>query len=102
MHCWSQIRVVNYPGFFKKKPSPVVFFGFYWVLFFFCFFFVNQLLSLYFTKVRFFAASGIAIMMLVAIYMHVSVGDELIKSMPASVLLVSSLIIAYTEKISSK
>ena len=63
---------------------------------------VLLILSLYFTKVRFFAASGIAIMMLVAIYMHVSVGDELIKSMPASVLLVSTLIIAYTEKISSK
>jgi hypothetical protein len=41
-------------------------------------------------------------MMIVAIYMHISVGDDLIKSMPASILLVSSLIIAYSEKISSK
>ena len=60
------------------------------------------ILSLYFTKVRFFAASGIAIMMLVAIFMHINVGDELIKSLPASILLLSSLIIAYAEKISSK
>ena len=60
------------------------------------------ILSLYFTKVRFFAASGIAVMMLVAIFMHINVGDELIKSLPASILLLSSLIIAYAEKISSK
>ena len=60
------------------------------------------ILSLYFTKVRFFAASGIAVMMLVAIFMHINVGDELIKSVPASILLLSSLIIAYAEKISSK
>ena len=60
------------------------------------------LLSLYFNKLRFFASSGIAIMMLVAIYMHISIGDELIKSLPASILLISSLTIAYTEKISSK
>ena len=60
------------------------------------------LFSLYFNKLRFFSSSGIAIMMMVAIYMHVSVGDDLIKSMPASILLISSLIIAYSEKISSK
>jgi len=63
---------------------------------------VLLILSLYFTKVRFFAASGIAVMMLVAIFMHINVGDELIKSVPASILLLSSLIIAYAEKISSK
>ena len=39
---------------------------------------------------------GNAIMMLVAVYMHMSVGDELIKSLPASSLLISSLIIAYS------
>ena len=60
------------------------------------------LFSLYFNKLRFFSSSGIAIMMMVAIYMHVSVGDDLIKSMPASILLISSLIIAFSEKISSK
>ena len=60
------------------------------------------LLSLYFNKLRFFASSGIALMMMVAIYMHISVGDDIIKSMPASILLISSLIIAYSEKISSK
>ena len=63
---------------------------------------VLLILSLYFTKVRLFAASGIAVMMLVAIFMHINVGDELIKSVPASILLLSSLIIAYAEKISSK
>ena len=56
------------------------------------------LLSVYFEKLRLFAASGIAIMMLVAIYMHFSVGDELIKSMPASVMLLSCLTIVFAGK----
>ena len=56
------------------------------------------ILSLYFQKLRLISASGIGIMMLVAIYMHVSVGDEIIKSMPASVMLLSCLIIAYSSK----
>ena len=60
------------------------------------------LLSLYFKKLSFFASSGIGIMMLVAVYMHVNVGDELIKSMPASVMLASCLIIAYSSKKSVK
>ena len=51
-----------------------------------------------FEKLRLFAASGIAIMMLVAIYMHFSVGDELIKSMPASVMLLSCLTIVFAGK----
>ena len=54
------------------------------------------ILSLYFSKLRLFASLGISIMMLVAVYMHISVGDELIKSLPASSLLISSLIIAYS------
>ena len=53
------------------------------------------ILSLYYSKLRLFASLGIAIMMLVAVYMHISVGDELIKSLPASSLLISSLLIAY-------
>ena len=56
------------------------------------------ILSLYFQKLRLISASGIGLMMLVAIYMHFSVGDELIKSMPASVMLVSCIIIAYSSK----
>ena len=56
------------------------------------------ILSLYFQKLRLISASGIGIMMLVAIYMHFSVGDELIKSMPASVMLLSCLIIVYSSK----
>jgi hypothetical protein len=59
---------------------------------------VLLILSLYIKKLRFFSASGIGFMMLVAIYMHFSVGDELIKSMPASVMLLSCLIIAYSSK----
>jgi hypothetical protein len=54
------------------------------------------ILSLYYSKLRLFASLGISIMMLVAVYMHISVGDELIKSLPASSLLISSLIIAYS------
>ena len=60
------------------------------------------ILSLYFKKLRFISASGIGLMMLVAIYMHFSVGDELIKSMPASVMLLSCLLIAYSSKKSIK
>ena len=56
------------------------------------------ILSLYFQKLRLISASGIGIMMLVAIYMHFSVGDEIIKSMPASVMLLSCLIIVYSSK----
>jgi hypothetical protein len=56
------------------------------------------ILSIYFNKLKLMSSLGIAIMMIVAIYMHFSVGDELIKSMPASVMLVSCLIIAYSTK----
>ena len=59
---------------------------------------IKNLVSLYFD----FIASGIGIMMLVAVYMHINVGDELIKSMPASVMLASCLIIAYSSKKSVK
>ena len=63
---------------------------------------IMLLLSLYFKKLSFFASSGIGIMMLVAVYMHINVGDELIKSMPASVMLASCLMIAYSSKKSVK
>ena len=56
------------------------------------------ILSIYFNKLKLMSSLGIAILMIVAIYMHFSVGDELIKSMPASVMLVSCLIIAYSTK----
>jgi len=59
---------------------------------------VLLLLSIYFNKLRLISSLGIGIMMLVAVYMHLSVGDELIKSMPASVMLLSCLIIAYSTK----
>ena len=63
---------------------------------------VLLVLSLYFKKLRMFSALGIGLMMIVAIYMHFSIGDELIKSMPASVMLLSCLIIAYSSKNSVK
>ena len=59
---------------------------------------VLLLISIYFNKLKLISSLGIAIMMLVAVYMHFSVGDELIKSMPASVMLLSCLIIAYSTK----
>ena len=59
---------------------------------------VLLLLSIYFNKLKLISSLGIAIMMLVAVYMHFSVGDELIKSMPAFVMLLSCLIIAYSTK----
>ena len=59
---------------------------------------VLLLLSIYFNKLKLISSLGTAIMMLVAVYMHFSVGDELIKSMPASVMLLSCLIIAYSTK----
>jgi len=59
---------------------------------------VLLLLSIYFNKLKLISSLGIAIMMLVAVYMHFSVGDELVKSMPASVMLLSCLIIAYSTK----
>lgn len=59
---------------------------------------VLLLLSIYFNKLKLISSLGIAIMMLVAVFMHFSVGDELIKSMPASVMLLSCLIIAYSTK----
>lgn len=59
---------------------------------------VLLLLSIYFNKLKLISSLGIAIMMMVAVFMHFSVGDELIKSMPASVMLLSCLIIAYSTK----
>jgi len=63
---------------------------------------VLLLLSVYYKKLRMFSALGIGLMMIVAIYMHFSIGDELIKSMPASIMLLSCLIIAYSSKKSVK
>ena len=63
---------------------------------------VLLILSLYFKKLRMFSSLGIGLMMIVAIYMHFSIGDELIKSMPASIMLLSCLIIAYSSKKSVK
>jgi len=63
---------------------------------------VLLILSLFYKKLRMFSALGIGLMMIVAIYMHFSIGDELIKSMPASIMLLSCLIIAYSSKKSVK
>ena len=63
---------------------------------------VLLILSLFYKKLRMFSALGIGLMMIVDIYMHFSIGDELIKSMPASIMLLSCLIIAYSSKKSVK
>ena len=63
---------------------------------------VLLILSLYYKKLRMFSSLGIGLMMIVAIYMHFSIGDELIKSMPASIMLLSCLLIAYSSKKSVK
>ena len=63
---------------------------------------VLLILSLYYKKLRMFSSLGIGLMMIVAIYMHFSIGDELIKSMPASIMLLSCLVIAYSSKKSVK
>ena len=63
---------------------------------------VLLILSLFYKKLRMFSALGIGLMMIVAIYMHFSIGDELIKSMPASIMLLSCLVIAYSSKKSVK
>ena len=57
---------------------------------------VLLLVSVFYKKLTLFSASGIAIMMLAAAYFHFSVGDELIKSLPSSAMLLSCIIIIYS------
>tara|TARA_B100001250_G_scaffold397539_1_gene404759 strand:- start:6018 stop:6389 length:372 start_codon:yes stop_codon:yes gene_type:complete len=51
------------------------------------------LAGIFYKKLTVFAASGIAIMMLIAAYSHFSVGDEFMKALPSSVMLLSCIII---------
>ena len=57
---------------------------------------VLLLVGVFYKKLTLFSASGIAIMMLAAAYFHFSVGDELIKALPSSVMLLSCIIIIYS------
>ena len=57
---------------------------------------VLLLVGIFYKKLTLFSASGIAIMMLAAAYFHFSVGDELIKSLPSSAMLLSCIIIIYS------
>ena len=57
---------------------------------------VLLLVGVFYKKLTLFSASGIAIMMLVAAYFHFSVGDELIKALPSSAMLLSCIIIIYS------
>ena len=57
---------------------------------------VLLLVGVFYKKITLFSASGIAIMMLAAAYFHFSVGDELIKALPSSVMLLSCIIIIYS------
>ena len=57
---------------------------------------VLLLVGVFYKKLTLFSAGGIAIMMLAAAYFHFSVGDELIKSLPSSAMLLSCIIIIYS------
>ncbi len=57
---------------------------------------VLLLVGVFYKKLTLFSASGIAIMMLAAAYFHFSVGDELIKALPSSAMLLSCIIIIYS------
>ena len=56
------------------------------------------LLGIYYNKLIFPAALTISLFMISAIIMHFKVSDELIKFMPSSILLFSSLVIIYIDK----
>ena len=57
---------------------------------------VLLLFGVFYKKLTLFSASGIAIMMLAAAYFHFSVGDEFIKVLPSSAMLLSCIIIIYS------
>ncbi len=56
------------------------------------------LLGIYYNKLIFPAALTISLFMISAVIMHFKVSDELIKFMPSSILLFSSLVIIYIDK----
>ena len=56
------------------------------------------LLGIYYNKLIFPAALTISLFMIFAVIMHFKVSDELIKFMPSSILLFSSLVIIYIDK----
>ena len=54
------------------------------------------LIGIFYDKLIFFSAFLISAFMTAAIFMHLKVGDELIKSLPASIMLLLSLIIVFS------
>jgi hypothetical protein len=48
------------------------------------------------------ASYTISLMMLAAIYFHFSIADEWLKSLPAALMLFSSLLIIYLDRMASK
>jgi len=56
------------------------------------------LLGIYYNKLIFPATLTISLFMISAVIMHFKVSDELIKFMPSSILLFSSLVIIYIDK----
>ena len=56
------------------------------------------LLGIYYNKLIFPAALTISLFMISAVIMHFKISDELIKFMPSSILLFSSLVIIYIDK----
>jgi hypothetical protein len=55
---------------------------------------LGLLLSIYFNQLEIVSALGIAFLMLVAIAMHIKIGDPIKKSLPAFIFLSLSLIVA--------
>lgn len=57
---------------------------------------ISLLISIGYKSIEDFAAGGIAILMLGAIAMHIKIGDTLLKSMPAFVFFLLSLVVIWT------
>jgi hypothetical protein len=60
-----------------------------------CLFAVLLMISIFYEGVEWVGAAGIALMMAVAISMHIKVGDPAKKSLPAAIFLILSLLVIY-------
>lgn len=58
---------------------------------------LSLLASIYYTALEIPSAFGIAILMLVAIFMHIKISDPIKKSLPAFIFLVLSLVVALVQ-----
>lgn len=58
---------------------------------------LGLLLSIYFNELEIYSAYGIAFLMLIAIIMHIKIGDPIKKSLPAFIFLSLSLFVAIVQ-----